>query len=148
MKPKGLRPAGVAPERVFVDSGPWIALASARDGRHGDADRLFRDALSRRLPLVTTDLVIAESHRLLLFRAGAAVARAFLDRIDRSPALRLEFTTAERHQRAREWLERLADQTITYADAVSFAVVEDTRCTTVLTFDDDFTVAGFQRFVA
>jgi predicted nucleic acid-binding protein len=136
----------VEPERVFVDSGPWIALASARDGRHADADRLFRGALARRVPLVTTDLVIAESHRLLLFRAGAAVARAFLDRIDRSPALRLEFATAERHQRARHWLERLADQTITYTDAVSFAVVEDTRCAAVLTFDDDFTVAGFQRF--
>jgi predicted nucleic acid-binding protein len=136
----------VEPERVFVDSGPWIALASARDGRHADADRIFRGALARRLPLVTTDLVIAESHRLLLFRAGAAVARVFLDRVDRSPALRLEFATAERHQRARHWLERLADQTITYTDALGFAVVEDTGCASVLTFDDDFTVAGFRRF--
>ena len=79
----------VVPERVFVDSGPWIGLASTRDGRHADADRLFRAALARRLPLATTDLVVAETHRLLLFRAGGAAARAFLDRIDRSPSLRL-----------------------------------------------------------
>lgn len=135
------------PERVFVDSGPWIALASARDARHAEADRLFRTALARRLPLVTTDLVVAEAHRLLLFRAGGAAARAFLDRVDRSPSLRLEFATAERHARARTWLSKLDDQTITYTDAVSFAVVEATRCTAVLTFDDDFTVAGFRRFV-
>lgn len=146
MGPRGLRPRSVEPERVFVDSGPWIALASARDGRHAEADRLFRGALARRLPLVTTSLVIAESHRLLLFRAGRAVARAFLDRVDRSPALRLECASVERHRRARHWLERLADQTITYTDAVSFAVVEETRCASVLTFDDDFTVAGFRRF--
>jgi predicted nucleic acid-binding protein len=30
--------------------------------------------------------------------------------------------------------------------AVSFAVIEATRCSAVLTFDDDFTVAGFRRF--
>ena len=139
-------PRGVEPERVFVDSGPWIALASARDGRHGEADRLFRGALARRLPLVTTDLVIAESHRLLLCRAGVPVARAFLERVDRSPSLHLEFASAERHQRARHWLERLADQTMTYTDALSFVVVEETGCASVLTFDDDFRVAGFRRF--
>jgi predicted nucleic acid-binding protein len=135
------------PERVFVDSGPWIALVSARDYRHAEADRLFRSALARHLPLVTTDLVVAESHRLLLVRAGAAAARAFLDRVDRSPSLRLEFATAERHARAREWLAKLHDHAITYTDAVSFAVAEATRCSSVLTFDDDFTVAGFRRFV-
>jgi predicted nucleic acid-binding protein len=131
---------------VFVDSGPWIALASRRDGRHADADRLFRAAIGRRIPLVTTDLVVAEAHRLLLFRAGGAAARAFLERIDRSPSLRLEFVTAARHARAREWLAKLDDQVITYTDAVSFAVVEATRCSAVLTFDGDFVVAGFQRF--
>ena len=136
----------VVRERVFVDSGPWIALVSTRDGRHADADRLFRSALARRLPLVTTDLVVAETHRLLLFRAGGAAARAFLDRLDRSPSLRLEFVTAERHVRARAWLAKLDDQVVTYADAVSFAVIEATRCSAVLTFDDDFTVAGFRRF--
>jgi predicted nucleic acid-binding protein len=35
---------------------------------------------------------------------------------------------------------------ITNCYPVSFAVVEDTRCAAVLTFDDDFTVAGFRRF--
>lgn len=137
----------VDPERVFVDSGPWIALASARDSHHAEADRLFRHAVARRLPLVTTDLVIAEAHRLLLFRAGGTVARAFLERVDRSPSLRLEFASPERHARARQWLERLDDQSITYTDAVSFAVIEDTRCASVLTFDDDFAVAGFRQFL-
>ena len=40
----------------------------------------------------------------------------------------------------------LRPQTITYTDALSFAVAEDTCCTSVPTFDDDFTVAGFRRF--
>src|SRR4029450_5415848 len=93
-------PVGVVPERGFVDSGPWIALVRAAHYRHAGAHRLFRSALARHLPLVTTDLVVAESHRLVLFRAGAAAARAFLDRVDRSPSLRLELATDERHARA------------------------------------------------
>ena len=35
------------------------------------------------------------------------------------------------------------DQRITYADAVSFAVMQTTRCTAALAFDHDFVVAGF-----
>jgi predicted nucleic acid-binding protein len=33
--------------------------------------------------------------------------------------------------------------TVTYADAVSFAVMRTTRCTHVLGFDADFEAAGF-----
>lgn len=134
------------PERLFVDSGPWIAFASARDRHHGDAAAAFDAALTRRTPLVTSNLVVAEVQRLLLFRAGRAAALAFVDRVDRSPSVGVVFATAEHHRRAREWLARLDDQAISYTDAVSFAIVEDTRCTAVLTYDHDFAVAGFRRF--
>ena len=49
-------------------------------------------------------------------------------------------------RRAREWLDKLADQTITYTDAASFAVMEALRCTEALTFDHDFLIAGFSRW--
>ena len=53
-----------APARLFVDSGAWIAIRSVRDQHHAEADRLFRDALARRIPLLTTNLIVAEIHRL------------------------------------------------------------------------------------
>lgn len=104
---------------------------------------MFRDAVSRRLALVTTNLVLAEVHRLTLFRAGLAPALRALERIDASPSVDVHFATADDHAAARRWLERLAPRPITYADAVSFAVVEGSRCTHVLGFDHDFTAAGF-----
>jgi predicted nucleic acid-binding protein len=131
------------PVRLFVDSGAWIALRSRRDQHHAEADRLFREALSRRVALVTTSLVIAEVHRLTLFRAGVAPAFRALERIDASPSVTVHFTTAEDHAAARRWLERLAPRPVTYADAVSFAVMEAGRCTHVLGFDQDFAAAGF-----
>ena len=47
----------------------------------------LRDALSRRIPLLTTSLVVAETHRLTLFRAGVLPARRFLELIDASPSV-------------------------------------------------------------
>jgi len=55
----------------------------------------------------------------------------------------IHFPTADEHTVARRWLERLAPRPITYTDAVSFAVMQATRCTRVLGFDHDFVAAGF-----
>lgn len=133
-----------APARLFVDSGAWIALRSRRDQHHAEADRLFREAVRRRLPLFTTNLIIAETHRLTLFRAGPEPASRALDRIDASPSTSVHFATARDHDAARRWLERLSPRPVTYTDAVSFAVMTAAKCKHVLGFDDDFVAAGFQ----
>lgn len=140
------RTARAAPARLFVDSGAWIALRSQRDQHHAEADSLFREALARRIPLVTTNLVLAETHRLTLFRAGARAALHGLERVDASNSVTVHFPTAAEHAAARRWLERLAPHPITYTDAVSFAVMQALRCTAALTFDQDFLVAGFERW--
>lgn len=135
-----------APAHAFVDSGGWIALFSARDQHHAEADRLFRAAAARQTRLSTTVLVLAEVHRLLLFRAGPPAAAAALARIDASSLVGLELVTRDDHRSARRWLERLADQRITYADAVSFAVMEARGLRTALAFDHHFELAGFLRW--
>jgi predicted nucleic acid-binding protein len=134
---------GVVPRRLFVDSGAWIALVSVRDQHHADADAMFREVVARRIPLLTTNLVFAEVHRFLLFRAGARAAARALDRFESSDRLTLECATAAHHRTARAWLDRLADQPISYTDAVSFAVMSASHCTTTISFDHDFVLAGF-----
>lgn len=129
---------------VLVDSGAWIALLSARDQHHGEADGLFRRAIRERVALVTTNLVLAEVHRLLLFRAGIGAAATALDRIEASERVSIVFPTARHHVAARAWIARLGNQRITYTDAVSFAVMEAAPCGAVLGFDHDFVVAGFR----
>src|SRR3989442_10976265 len=96
-----------APARLFVDSGAWIAFQSGRDQHHADAVRLFREALLRRIPLVTTNLILAETYRLILFRSGVAAAFRALQRIDSSNSVVMHFASADDHPAARRWLERL-----------------------------------------
>ncbi|MGH7894154.1 MAG: type II toxin-antitoxin system VapC family toxin [Candidatus Binatia bacterium] len=128
---------------MFVDSGVWIAFFSIRDGRHADADALIRAAAAHRLVMMTTNLVLAEVHRWLLFHAGIQPAGAALAAVDATSLLCIEWTTAEHHSAARDWLARLPDQRITYTDAVSFAVMAAQGCRAVMSFDRDFAVAGF-----
>jgi predicted nucleic acid-binding protein len=129
---------------AFVDSSAWIAHLSARDRRHAEAEETLRDALARRTALLTTNLVLAEVHRWLLFHAGPRPAAAAIDHIAESGSVTIVFATAVHHRAARAWLERLADQRISYTDAVSFAVMQTTRCASAITFDRDFASAGFR----
>jgi predicted nucleic acid-binding protein len=96
------------------------------------------------MTIVTTNLVLAEVHRLLLFRAGIRPAVAALDRIEGSPLMRIEFPADAHHRSARAGLEKLAGHSITYTDAVSFAVMDSSNCSKVATFDRDFEIAGFE----
>ena len=58
-------------------------------------------AIERRIPLVTTNLIIAETHRLTLFRAGLEPASRALERIDASPSVAIHFATSDDHVSAR-----------------------------------------------
>ena len=129
--------------RLFVDSGAWLALLHARDAHHASADAMFREARRGRARLLTTNLVIAEVQRLLLFRVGPAAAMVFLRSVDESELVEMEFVSRRHHEGALAWLARLADHAITYTDAVSFAVMTDARLTRVMSFDHDFVLAGF-----
>ncbi len=132
----------VAARGLFVDSSAWIAFFSARDQHHTQADRLLRTALKARRRLITTNLVLAEVHRLLLFRAGIKPAQAALDHLCQSEDAEIAFAGLEHHQRARKWISQPHDQLITYTDAVSFVVMESRKLRNVLTFDHHLAIAG------
>jgi uncharacterized protein len=134
--------------RLFVDSGAWLALRSQRDQHHLAADRAFRAALDVRIPLITTNLVLAELHRLTVFRAGYQAALRALERIEPGSGVTIHFATSDDHLAARDWLKRLAPRPVTYTDAVSFSVMEAMECTHVLGFDEDFAAAGFELWRA
>jgi predicted nucleic acid-binding protein len=127
-----------------VDSSAWIAFLSARDQHHADADRMFRKAVAKKRLMLTTNLVLAEIHRLLLYRAGIGAAAAALERIEASALVKIEFAGAELHSAARTWLKKLSRHPISYADAVSFAVMEAAGCKEAMSFDHHFRLAGYE----
>ena len=129
---------------VFVDSSAWIALFSRRDQHHNEADRAFRMVVASKRPLITSNLVLAEIHRLLLYRAGSIAAITALEKIEASSLVSIEFADSKIHQSAKNWLKKLNDHHISYTDAVSFSLMEATGCREALSYDRNFQMAGFK----
>src|SRR5262249_60862781 len=91
---------------------------------HAEADRLIRLDVVRRIRLVTTNLILAEVHRLLLHRTGSRIAATMLDRIDSMPLVRIEFATVDHHRAARRWLERLPHPPLPHTPPFTFAPLQ------------------------
>ncbi len=144
--PKGNRAIVKAANKhsIFIDSSAWIALFSRRDQHHEDADRRFRAIISAKQPMVTSNLVLAEIHRLFLHRAGIKAAAASLEKIDASSLVEIVFADITHHRSAIAWISKLREHSISYADAVSFSIMQEEECGAVLSYDHHFQIAGFK----
>ena len=128
---------------LFVDTSAWYPLADRGHPDHAALARTLRERVRQGARIVTTNVVVGETHALLLRRAGQAAALAFVEAVRRAPN-RIEYVTAEREEEAiGRWLERFADQKFSLADACSFAVMSELGIREALTLDGHFTVAGF-----
>jgi predicted nucleic acid-binding protein len=139
--------SGAGRHSAFVDTSTWIAFFSARDQNHFAAERLIRAAAAQKALLITTNLVLAEVHRLILHRVGPVAAALALERIESSAQVAIVFASGTHHAGGVAWLATLKNHSITYTDAVSFAVINDVGCAGFLSFDSDFLVAGFHPWL-
>ncbi len=128
---------------LFVDTSAWYSLADAGHPDHGPVADQLKSRILGGARIVTTNLVVAETHVLLLRRAGRRAAMAFLEAIHQAPN-QVEYATPERVATAiTNWLDAFADQSFSLADAVSFAVMDELGIREALTLDRHFATAGF-----
>lgn len=130
---------------LFVDTSAWVALLHRRDQAHERAASCWPAIRGGRRLLVTTNLVVAETHTILSRRLGAAAGLAFLDGMAYRPGQRIawvdeELTTAATEQ----WLRRYRDKTFSLTDAVSFEVMRRENIAEAFAFDRHFARAGFK----
>jgi predicted nucleic acid-binding protein len=135
----------MASDRLFVDSGAWLAVIDPRDQHHEPARVFHRQAIEGRVQLVTTNLIVAETYTLLRRRIGQRTAIQFLDLIETSHRLTRVWSTPELEVVAEELLRKHDDQDFSYVDAVSFAAMEELGLKAAFAFDHHFEVMGFLR---
>lgn len=129
---------------LFVDTSAWFPLADPTDAAHARVARALRTAVQQGRRIVTTNLVVAETHALLLRRVHRRAALAFVQEVGREPHAVVTSTPGLEIRAVREWLERFDDQDLSLTDAVSFTVMVERRITEALTQDRHFAVAGFK----
>ncbi len=129
---------------LFVDTSAWYPLAVGRDPAHDAIAGVLRERVRRGVRVVTTNLVVAETHALLLRRTTRAAALAFVGHVGRPPNLVVYSTPDLDAQAVTDWLEASGDQDFSFADAVSFAVMSERGIPDALTLDRHFVAAGFR----
>jgi len=132
------------PAEFFVDTSGWYPLVVAKHPDHARISAALRALIRNHRRLVTTNLVVAETHALLLRRVGRATALTFIQTVAEPPNVVVRSTRELEAAAERDWLARYHDQDISLADAVSFAVMTERGIRDALTLDHHFAVAGFQ----
>ena len=127
---------------VFVDTGAWFALADRSDQYHSTATKLFSNLLSSR-PLVTSNLVIAETQVLIRRNLGHDAAIRFLVNLNESPRIQKVYSDESLEEMALGILKKFSDQDFNFVDAVSFSIMKKDSISEVFGFDTHFIVAGF-----
>ncbi|MCI0416337.1 PIN domain-containing protein [bacterium] len=130
--------------QVFVDTSGWIALVDKSERRHKDVSDAYRKLLTGTQVLVTSDLVLAESHILVRRRLSYSAAETFLESMNTSPSIVIIFMDDSLEQLAKELLKKFRDQELSFTDAASFAIMKARRIHRAVTLDQHFQSAGFK----
>jgi len=132
---------------LFVDTSAWYPLVVRSHPDHARLSAALRASIGRRERIVTSNLVVAESHALIMRRAGIASGLHFVQLVRASPNIVVASTEALENAAITNWLMRYADQPFSMVDAVSFAIMAERGTRTALTLDRHFATAGY-RMVA
>jgi predicted nucleic acid-binding protein len=126
---------------IFVDSSFWIAETLPRNGLHDVAARLAGSYSSE--PLLTSNLIVAETWTYVRRRAGHRRAMRWLDGLRAAPRVAVERIDEVLEDEAWAWLRMHHERAYSFVDATSFALMRKLRIEEALAFDGDFTAAGF-----
>ncbi len=128
--------------RVFVDSSAYLALLDEDDEHHVEAEQITAQLARARYRLFTTNVLLIEAHALILSSLGIIVAGRFLRDVARG-ATTIVRVRASDESRAQAILFRYTDKGFSFADAISFVVMERLQIRNAFTFDRHFARYGF-----
>ena len=131
-------------DRIFVDTGAFIATTVAGDAHHAAAAALWRELLLKQARLFTSALVVIETFTYLQRTLGADVAQAWRAAFSATPRLTILDCTASDLAAAWPWLERRDLHKLSLVDATSFVLMKKQKLRRAFTFDTHFVHAGFR----
>ena len=133
-------PRSIRESSVFVDTSAFYALLDRRDRSNSQAQRQFTILTDERRPLVTSNLIVAETYVLARFALGHGIAVRWLESLD----INLVFQTNTDHEQVRTVLAQYEDKDFSYTDVTSFVVMERLGVPTAFTFDAHFRQYGVE----
>ena len=135
----------IAPgEKVFVDTGAWIALAERRDVLHERALGHWQSIQEAGARLLTSAAVVIETFTFLDRKGSREAAlrwKVSLEAVDRLQILGLSLADLAE---AWPYFERKELHKLSMVDATSFVLMRRHRIRMAFAFDTHFGIAGFK----
>lgn len=133
----------MANSEVFADTAGFLALWDRGDEHHSRAVKLQKKLTGTRRRFLTTDYVLDETATLLLIRHSHAAAVDFLDTMEKTQIVRMEWTDSLRFSAAAELFRRHQDKEWSFTDCLSFSLMKELGVRDAFTTDHHFRQAGF-----
>lgn len=130
--------------RLFVDTAGWMAMADAKDPIHLSALQIRDRWLEEDGILVMSNYVVDETLTLIRMRLGMAAVQQWWAMVSQSARCKIEWITPDRAERAIRWFFQWQDQSFSFTDCTSFALLTELGIQKVLTADGHFITAGFE----
>jgi len=137
-------------KKLFLDSGPLIARINSMDPNNAIVMKALQ-SIKVRIPgrpaysgLATSNYIIDESVTHVLYDTGRhEMAVKVLELIESSNLIQVLWIDEKIEHRAREIFRKYYDQTFSFTDCTSFALMEREEIDTAFTFDQHFRILNF-----
>jgi predicted nucleic acid-binding protein len=127
--------------RVFVDTSAWYALIDRADPDHQAVSACLK---SYKKHLVTSNFIFDETLTLLRYRFGWQVAQAFGAEMRTGHLAQYLTVSPQDEDAAWDIFVRYRDQSFSFTDCSSFALMQRHKIATAVALDNDFRIFGFQ----
>jgi predicted nucleic acid-binding protein len=131
-------------ERVFIDSGAWIALALTRDPLHRRAREAWGVLLDNAARLFTSVPVVLETFTFLDRNAERDLALAWKRSLDDLTSLDVLECRLGDLERSWTYFARRDLHKLSAVDATSFSIMKRAKIGRVFAFDHHFSAIGFR----
>lgn len=132
---------------MFVDTSAYLALLDEEDEHHAQAIEIVNQLAEQRYRQFTTNVLLIEAHALILSALGISQAAQFLRDMEESNTVVIRVRATD-EERAKQILFQYDDKDFSFADAISFAVMERLRIPYAFTFDHHFAQYGLTVLTA
>lgn len=133
-----------AGQKVFVDTGGWLALALSRDVYHQRAVDSWTALQRGGARFCTSVPVIIETFTYLDRKVDPGLARTWSAGVRGQKEVQVIECSSGDLLQAWPWLERRDLHKLSLVDAISFVLLRKHRIRQVLAFDTHFAQAGFR----
>lgn len=132
--------------KVFVDSGGWIACINKKDKNHKKAKRYFKRIRKNKIPMVTSNYVKAETITWLRYNISHQISLKVIklwEEAEKKSYLDTYWVSKEISSEAGNIFENYDDQGLSFTDCTSFAICRKLDIRKVFGFDSDFNTLGY-----